>query len=299
MRVLIGFVTGASLAAGAVVGIANAQQSSSKTPGSIAPLSNGVPKLGKYTAPAKANEVVYNHSTVRLIPGEYKNGQWTAGVELVIAKGWKTYWRVPGDAGIPPEFVWDNSSNISSTKLSWPAPHRYEDITGKSIGYKKHVIFPVTVKPQVDGKPAQLALRLYYGICSDICVPAQANLKLDLPIQMQSNMTLHRIQEFAETVPVKNSPAIAISKAVVKQIAGKTVLSISIKGQVADQTDILAEGFDAAFFDQPVKIGSANGVTEFQLAIEGVDKLSDLVGQVLKLTVLSGNNRLEAEVKLN
>ncbi len=283
----------------AVTGLASAQQSSSKAPNSLAPLSSGVPQLDNYLAPSKGSEVTYSHSTVRLIAGEFANGTWTAGVELILEPGWKTYWRVPGDAGVPSEFVWEESVNVKSADVSWPAPSRYEDITGKSTGYKKHVIFPVKVTPSDPTKPAKLDLKLYYAICSDICIPAQANLGLELPLQLKDTGTMELISEFAATVPRTDAKGVSVNKVTAVSIDGKPVLAVTLAGKIDPKTDILVEGFDEAFFDAPRFAGKDKNQQVFHLPIDGIDKTSELTGKTLKLTILSGKIRLETNIEVN
>ena len=298
MRFFLKYFTGfclaifASIAAGNTA--LNAQQSSS----SVTPLYSSATVPGAISSKPRENTVTYEHSTVRLIAGDYRNKTWTAGVEIILAPGWKTYWRVPGDSGVPAEFEWKNSTNVKTAEVSWPAPKRYQDITGKSIGYKKHVIFPVTVTPENNSRPARLDLQLYYAVCSDICVPAQASLKLDLPVDMPPGMDLPRINKFLALVPQKLESAITVVDSKVIIIKAKPVLTIKLSGKVAKKTDILVEGSDAAFFDAPKAISSTNGEHVFHLPIDGIDKPGQLAGKVLKLTVLSGDIRFEKNIRL-
>ena len=124
-------------------------------------------------------------SKVRLIGGhETRNGQMQtiAGIEIALPPKWKTYWRNPGDAGgVPPEFDWSKSENVAGVHVLFPAPKRLTDETGDSIGYKDHVVFPVMVEPKDAGLPLVLRLDIFYGVCFDICVPAEAKLELELP----------------------------------------------------------------------------------------------------------------------
>ena len=293
MRFILSHVTGVFIGLAMGVNACVAQQS---TPVTSAPL------LSKYTAAPKGSELIFDHSTVRLLQGEFKNGVWTAGVEIVLKPGWKTYWRVPGDAGVPSEFDWKKSTNIKNIHVSWPAPKRYEDITGKSIGYKKHVVFPVTVTPVKGDAPIKLDLSLYYAICSDICVPAQANLGLTLSNKTSTSISSAKlIKEFAAKVPSRDAKGVHVAKVITKQVDGKPVLAVTLTGKVDSKTDILVEGSDVAFFDAPklVTNGTGNGEQIFHLSIDGIEKLGELAGNTLILTVLSGDIRLESNVKLN
>ena len=94
---------------------------------------------------------------MRLIPGAAMPGGRGAGVEIRLDPGWKTYWRDPGDAGVPPVFDWSRSDNLAKVTLSWPAPTRFDDEAGSSIGYKHDVVFPLAVVAKDPAKPVTLA----------------------------------------------------------------------------------------------------------------------------------------------
>src|SRR5262245_454234 len=122
-------------------------------------------------------------SRVRLVASRAKTagGSYLAGLEMVIADGWKTYWRTPGDAGVPPQFDWSGSTNTAAVKVLYPAPMRMREAGGEVIGYKNAVLFPLEVTPENAAKPVALKLALEFGICKDICIPATATLELSLP----------------------------------------------------------------------------------------------------------------------
>jgi len=271
-----------------------AQQSSVATP-----LSSSMLPVNAQVTKSDSSQIVFEHSTVRLIAGDNKNEKWIAGVEMIIAPGWKTYWRVPGDSGVPAEFDWQKSSNVKTAQVFWPAPKRYDDITGKSIGYKKHVIFPVMITPENKNQPTALDLQLYYAVCSDICVPAQARLTLDLPKEVQSSRAGQRISKFLAMVPGKPTKMAPMIKATAVMFEDKPVLQVKLSGKIGEKTDILVEGYDDAFFNAPEQVGKTGADHVFHLPIDGIDDAGELKGKTLKLTVLSGDIRFETDVKLN
>ena len=119
---------------------------------------------------------------VRLVAGDSKNGdaQLRAGIEIKMQPGWKTYWRYPGDSGVPPQFDFSGSENLKAAEVLYPAPHLFTDETGQSLGYKERVILPLVVSPQQPGKPVRLRLKIDYAVCEKLCVPAEGRAELTL-----------------------------------------------------------------------------------------------------------------------
>ena len=139
-----------------------------------------------FGAPARAaDESAWaedSRSGVRLIAGANKSGaaQLRAGVEIKLQPGWKTYWRYPGDSGVPPRFDLSGSDNLKYAKVLYPAPHLFHDETGNSLGYKENVIFPVQVIAREPDKPVRLRLKLEYAVCEKLCIPAEGRAELTL-----------------------------------------------------------------------------------------------------------------------
>ncbi len=123
-----------------------------------------------------------NRSGVRLIAGTNKSGATPlrAGIEIKLQPGWKTYWRYPGDSGVPPRFDWAGSENLKYAKTLYPAPHLFHDETGNSLGYKDNVIFPLQIVAREPGKPVRLRLKLEYAVCEKLCIPAEGRAELTL-----------------------------------------------------------------------------------------------------------------------
>ncbi|MGH6969659.1 MAG: protein-disulfide reductase DsbD domain-containing protein, partial [Stellaceae bacterium] len=123
-----------------------------------------------------------SHSAFRLIAGSNKAdaARLRAGIELRLAPGWHTYWRYPGDSGVPPRFDFSQSENLAAAKVRYPAPHLYTDESGNSLGYTDGVTFPLQVTPRQPDKPVTLRVKLDYAICEKLCVPAQGSAELTL-----------------------------------------------------------------------------------------------------------------------
>ncbi|SMC65330.1 protein-disulfide reductase DsbD domain-containing protein [Primorskyibacter flagellatus] len=114
-----------------------------------------------------------------LLPGwRLASGDHIAALRLVMSPGWKTYWRAPGDAGIPPVFGWQGSQGVSGVQVMWPVPHVFDQQGMQSIGYAKEVILPLRISTTSD----DIALngRVQIGICKDICIPEELRFRADL-----------------------------------------------------------------------------------------------------------------------
>jgi DsbC/DsbD-like thiol-disulfide interchange protein len=134
--------------------------------------------------PAAASPWVELHaSRARLVASAARTdaGARLAGLEVVLDDGWKTYWRMPGDAGVPPQLDWMGSVNAGHIKVLYPAPRRMAEAGGEVIGYKQAVLLPIEVTPQDPTRPVALKLALEFGICREICIPATATFDLVLP----------------------------------------------------------------------------------------------------------------------
>ena len=125
-------------------------------------------------APALAEEPLVQ---ANLLNGwQTATGTQMTGLHLRLAKGWKTYWRSPGDAGIPPRFDWSGSQNVKSDRIHWPAPHVFTTNGLRSIGYAGDLVLPVELTPRDPAAPMHLTGQIDMGVCSDVCVPASVRV---------------------------------------------------------------------------------------------------------------------------
>jgi DsbC/DsbD-like thiol-disulfide interchange protein len=116
-----------------------------------------------------------------LLPGwRMPGGHRMAALHLTLAPHWKTYWRAPGAAGIPPQFDWSGSSNVAEVRLHWPSPEVITLNGLQSIGYLDELVLPLEVVPIDLDQPVDLRLQMGLGICKDICMPAALTLSASL-----------------------------------------------------------------------------------------------------------------------
>lgn len=105
--------------------------------------------------------------------GRTESGTYLAALRLTLEDGWKTYWRAPGEAGIPPQFSWAGSKNVGKAAITWPTPHVF-DLNGmRTIGYKTQLILPIEITPKRADKAVTLRGEMQLGLCREICIPAE------------------------------------------------------------------------------------------------------------------------------
>ncbi|MEM1130724.1 MAG: protein-disulfide reductase DsbD domain-containing protein [Pseudomonadota bacterium] len=113
-----------------------------------------------------------------IVPGwETDQGTRMTGLELRLEPGWKTYWRAPGEAGIPPRFDWTGSDNLRDVRVHWPRPEVFDTNGMRTIGYHDEVTFPLELIPEDPAKPIKLRARADFGVCSDICIPVSMDFE--------------------------------------------------------------------------------------------------------------------------
>lgn len=120
--------------------------------------------------------------SARVLPGWVQDdGTQMAAIDLQLAEGWKTYWRVPGDAGIPPRFSWRGARNVEWVKVHWPTPSVFWQSGMRSVGYQNRVVLPLTVSRKRSDRDSRLTGSIDIGVCSDICVPVTLQVDAVLP----------------------------------------------------------------------------------------------------------------------
>ena len=118
----------------------------------------------------------------QVLPGwRMADGTHMAAVEITLKPGWKTYWRAPGDLGIPPQFDWRGSRNLSGVDIKWPTPRPLLQDGAITIGYSDKVVLPIKVLPKRGGRDVRLDARLDLGVCRDVCIPVNLRIGATLP----------------------------------------------------------------------------------------------------------------------
>lgn len=198
---------------------------------------------------------------------------WLTGVRIELKDGWKTYWRMPGEAGIPPQFTW-KTSVPAHIEVQYPLPGRFADASGETVGYKHEVVFPVIVNTDM-ASGVKLDLDLFFAVCQDICIPAQAKLSVDLGTAMRDPAGSRSVEDWQKRVPVSEHIATAST---LSETEGKPELHLMLSAPV---DDIFVETDTSAYFRAPRFSGDGR---EARLVIDNVKDAAKLKGAVLTIT---------------
>lgn len=257
-----------------------------------------------------------HNARARLVagPSPAKAGKsYLAGVEVMLADGWKTYWRMPGDAGVPPNFDWSASTNVASLKVLYPSPARMSEPAAETVGYKHSVLFPVEVVPRDPSKAVSLALSMEFGVCREICIPAEAKFSLDLPAGGMAGTPSPELLAALDRVPRVRSSRRAEDPQVMRATAflegGAPHLVIVARFPHGDGgADLFIEAPDGLYVPMAkrmpeIGIGgepraeadSAGDLVRFEVDLSRTGNAAELRGKTLRLTLVSDAGATEAD----
>ena len=257
-----------------------------------------------YALPLHALEspwVEASHAEARILADTADGKRVRAGIEIRLQQGWKTYWRYPGDSGVPPRFDWSGSENLASAEIKWPAPERLiEDSGSKSIGYRDRVVFPLAIVPADPARPVKLKLKLDFAVCEKLCVPAEAKLSFDLPPEPigRSEVLEQAEARVPRRVSLGEVGTLAVTKVDIERGPIPRAI-IEITAPPAEDVQLFAEGPNEKWaLPLPEKIEPRNGKKRFSLDFEGAPPGAGPIPPKLMLTLATGTGAIEVEVPL-
>lgn len=244
------------------------------------------------------------HSAARLIVGApLKSADAVllrAGIQVRLDPGWHTYWRYPGDSGVPPKFDFAGSVNIKSVAVLWPAPVRFPDgAGGNSIGYITDVTLPLRIYPEDATKPSSLQLKLDYAVCANLCIPAEADLTILLSGGIGANEKALVAAEARvprrERLGTRNSLAI---RSIHREAHGRVVVEVAAPEETS--LDLFVEGPTPEWSLPLPEPGRTMGATRrFTFDLDGLPPGVNADGAPLTFTAVSPNDAIEVVTPLD
>ena len=240
------------------------------------------------------------HSAVRLLAGSRSGAVLLGGIAFQLQPGWKTYWRTPGDSGVPPRFDFTKSDNIEAVTVLWPAPMKFDDGSGGvSLGYHDQLVLPLRIVPKSADKPVTLRADVNYAVCEKLCIPVEANIEL----AFNSVASTEDSALFAalDTVP-KPANVGDPNPLTIRDVKrdGKDKVLVDVVSPDDRALNLFVEG-PTPDWGLPVPklldLGPP-GVRRFVFALDGVPPGVNPEGAALKLTLVGGDRAYEFNINL-
>jgi DsbC/DsbD-like thiol-disulfide interchange protein len=241
------------------------------------------------------------HSAVRLLAGSRSGAVLLGGIAFQLQPGWKTYWRTPGDSGVPPRFDFSKSENVEAVTVLWPAPLKFDDgAGGHSLGYHDQIVLPLRIVAKNTDKPVTLRADINYAVCEKICIPVEANAEL----AFNSVASTEDSALFAalDTVP-KPASVGDPNPLTIRDVKrdGKSTVLVDVVSPDAKEVNLFVEGPTPDWGLPVPKLleHSPLGVKRFAFELDGMPPGVNPDGAALKLTLVGGDRSYEFNINLD
>jgi DsbC/DsbD-like thiol-disulfide interchange protein len=242
-----------------------------------------------------------DHSAVRLMAGSRSGAVLLGGIGFQLQAGWKTYWRTPGDSGVPPRFDFSKSENIEAVTILWPAPAKFDDgAGGHSLGYHNQFVLPLRIVAKNTDKPVTLRADINYAVCEKLCIPVAANAELAFTsvASTEDSALFAALDTVPKPASVGDPNPLTIRD--VKR-DGKSTVLVDVVSPDSREVNLFVEGPTPDWGLPVPKLleHSPPGVKRFAFDLDGVPPGTDIEGAALKLTLVGGDRSYEFNVNLD
>ena len=241
------------------------------------------------------------HSAVRLLAGSRSGAVLLGGISFQLQPGWKTYWRTPGDSGVPPRFDFSKSENIEAVTVLWPAPMKFDDgAGGHSLGYHDQVVLPFRIVAKNTDKPVTLRAAVNYAVCDKLCVPVEADVELAFTsvASTEDGALFAALDTVPKPANVGDPHPLTIRD--IKREGKSAVLVDVVAPSEAGNINLFVEGPtpDWALPVPTLLEHSPPGVKRFTFELDGLPPDTNPEGAALKLTLVGGERSYEFNINL-
>jgi DsbC/DsbD-like thiol-disulfide interchange protein len=241
------------------------------------------------------------HSAVRLLAGSRSGAVLLGGIAFQLQPGWKTYWRTPGDSGVPPRFDFSKSDNIEAVTVLWPAPLKFDDgAGGHSMGYHNQIVLPLRIVAKNADKPVTLRAEINYAVCDKLCIPVEANPELAFTsvASTEDSALFAALDTVPKPANVGDPNPLTIRD--VKR-DGKSTVWVDVVTPDTKEVSLFVEGPtpDWALPVPALLEHSPPGIKRFTFELDGLPPGTSPEGAALKLTLAGGDRSYEFNINLN
>jgi DsbC/DsbD-like thiol-disulfide interchange protein len=244
------------------------------------------PSIGSANA---ASEARVDGAAVALIATRTDTGGLDLAIAVDLDPGYKTYWRQPGDSGVPPFFDWSRSRNLTVEGVDHPYPIRFSDGYGTSLGHEGTVLLPVRAAPADPKAPLEIAVTIDLGVCREMCVPVRVSLSMALKPADHDAAAAREIAAARAALPTKVAGAAAI--------AAHPTDSRRVVITVPGAREAVVDGPADWALPIPVPMEDAPAGS-FVMELDGMPKTATVSGTPVAITYLSADGPRETRAVL-
>jgi len=240
------------------------------------------------------------HSAIRLLAGSRSGAVLLGGIAFQLEPGWKTYWRTPGDSGVPPRFDFSKSDNIEAVTVLWPAPTKFDDgAGGHSLGYHDQIVLPLRILAKNADKPVTLRADVNYAVCDKLCIPVEASA--ELPFTSVASTEDSALFAALDTVPKPANVGDPNPLTIRDVKREKSTVLVDVVSPGDKDVSLLVEGPTPDWGLPVPKLleHSPPGVKRFAFDLDGVPPGVSPEGAALKLTLVGGDRSYEFNINLD
>jgi len=237
---------------------------------------------------------------VRLVATARDGEAPVAVVEMRLDPGWKSYWRTPGEGGLPPTFDFTISGNAVAAEIGYPAPHRYNDGYTVSNVYEGRVIFPIELAGMSLAAPIALDLSLGLGVCETICIPMTIETSVTLVPDEIDAAALALFEEGTALLPAPPSPGEfeIVDFALIAKDGAESFFEATAIVPQGFGTELFVEGPEDWWGTAPQQTAREGNRLTFAFGFERPDADRPLSGTVFTFTLVSAGNAIEQTITL-
>jgi DsbC/DsbD-like thiol-disulfide interchange protein len=255
----------------------------------LAALALPAPAIAAHSDWAEADE-----AQLRLLLEPPTRGGILGGIEIVLNPEWYTYWRNPGEAGVPPAFDFSGSENVAEIEVRYPTPSRRDDGTSVSLIYMEEVVFPLVVSPSDASRPVTVRVKANFGVCSEICIPTGAMAQVTSS-EAPDPLSTARIASFAGRVPGAPDPGRFDIRNV---IAEEGALLIEVLMPESSTMDLFADPPAGWYVGQPAFVEREGEISRYRLSLSARPHEAPILGQTFTFVAVSGGEAIEKTVEI-
>jgi len=242
------------------------------------------------------------YSHIEILPFTNSSGKEGLGIKVDLESGWKTYWRMPGEAGEAPKFDWQGSENIDKLEVKYPAPIRFTSQEIDGFGYERSVIFPALIEKKNQSEDAVLNLEADILVCNKLCVPEHHSISYNLSSGGVNNYK--QVQSAILKLPTKLNES-DVKNIWLTQEADGIYLNFNLDNikNIDKSFDLFLENESMDILDRPqisfTSGASINVKAKVRYVYDLAKARKEIAGKAVTLTLSNGNRAYEVSTIMN